>query len=159
MEKNENVVILSVNTTNRDELLEVVTDKPVFKHLTKEGEEYTNEKFALSFNEFKKVVAKAGVRARLYGADIQQKHFAKAAAFATAVCAEAVITVESNIVEAGDIIPSTDGLKAENSMWVHRITSFEKTFSKEDTEMLAEAKAMYVQGVEMAKSIVFKPMF
>lgn len=151
-------IITNAQVSNR-EGIEVVINDNICEHITREGERFTNNKFELSFTQFKKLIEKDNLRVKLLAADIAPKKYVYAAAFVTAVVADGKVTIQPIEVSAGDVIPDTDGLTAENDMIIHRIVKYEPSNASDRNEMLQLAKGMYLQSVSTLSQTVIKPLF
>lgn len=158
MERIENVKLLSASVSNFEGVLTIETSEKKFKHLTRDGEEFSDSKFNLSFAQFKLIVGKDTLFTRMLVADIPQKHYDKAAALVSVVVADATATIEGELVSEGDEIPQTDGLKAERDMWVYRITDITFSSDGERKDLLRMAKAIYSENVATASQVVIKPL-
>lgn len=158
MSKKVECAFMTAQVSNRNGI-EVVIDKSEIDHITREGEKFVNNRFELSFTQFKNLVAKEGLRVKLLAADISPKNYVNAAAFVASVVANGKGVVEVSEVAAGDIIPDTDGLTAENDMMVSRIVEFEPSKDGERAELLQMAKTMYLQAVATMSTTIIKPLF
>lgn len=158
MENLKEVKLLAASVSNYDGLLTVETDTKQFKHLTKEGVEFIDNKFTLSYTQFKTIVSKDSLFTRMLVADIPSKKYTSAAALVSGIIADATASIEGVLVSEGDEIPGTDGLKAENDMYVYRVKDITFSDDPERKEVLRMGKAMYAENVAMTSQVVIKPL-